>query len=103
MFIPKNIVGPKEPGLYFFRSSSLMSSVAKGVPLTFQFLEVIKPKHSIVLILASSNSFLCTSDHKIRDIIEKFVGKLIEVEGTCVKFILLKNCESRPVGLLEVP
>ncbi|VDO15342.1 unnamed protein product [Rodentolepis nana] len=37
------------------------------------FLKVIRPKHSIMFSLASGNSFLCTSDHNIRDIIAKFV------------------------------
>ncbi|VDO16630.1 unnamed protein product [Rodentolepis nana] len=58
---------------------TLISSVAKGVPLSFSFLkvsrskhsivfifEVFRPKHSIVFSLPSS--FLCTSDHNIRDI-----------------------------------
>ena len=69
-------------GLYVFRSSSQISSVAKGVPLSFQFLKVFRPKHSIVFSFASGNSFLCTSDHNIRDISAKFVGMLVEVEGT---------------------
>ncbi|VDO09546.1 unnamed protein product [Rodentolepis nana] len=48
--------------------------------------------------------FSVPQDHTIRESCAKFVRMLVDVEGTCVKFILQKVCESRPeVHPLKAP